>query len=316
MIENISISNFRGLKLNVNLGRINAIIGRNGTGKTSFLEALFFSSLFLSDYSEADISALMRYAFSSRGDMISAFLSLTDSEVELSLHGGKRITLSFRRKEKEKIDIYLLKKDESKKDEKIASIYLSRATLAKETISVPVPIPEVKLSKKRKIMKHFLPVYLSVYFDYYDYPERIVGSAKRKGVKSDFEILPDEMGLYKVHYVKEKETKPAYVIGRGLLKKELITDSLTYSNLLLIDEIENSLHPDLLLEIFNEMKEKGKNSQIVFTTHSNEVIKMMTKVFDESDAKIIYLSTRGTSKEYKLSEVSEIDEPLSWVGYI
>lgn len=315
MIENISIGNFRGLKLNVNLGRINAIIGRNGTGKTSFLEALFFSSLFLSDYSESDISSLMIYAFNSRGDMISAFLSLTDSEVELGLHGGERIKLSFRRKEKEKIDIYLLK-DESKKDEKIASISLSSGILAKETISVPIRVPEVKLIKRHKIMEHFLPVYLSVYFDFYDYPERIIGSAKKKGVKSDFEILPDEMGLYKVHYVKENETKPAYVIGRGLLKKELIIDSLTYSNLLLIDEIENSLHPDLLLEIFNVMKDKGKNSQIVFTTHSNEVIKMMTKVFDDSNAKIIYLSTRGTSREYKLSEISEIDEPLSWVRYI
>ncbi|ARM74749.1 AAA family ATPase [Acidianus manzaensis] len=47
MITSISINNFRGIKeLNIeNFGDINVFIGRNNTGKSSILEALYLTSL-------------------------------------------------------------------------------------------------------------------------------------------------------------------------------------------------------------------------------------------------------------------------------
>jgi len=66
--------------------------------------------------------------------------------------------------------------------------------------------------------------------------------------------------------------------------------------------------------VLNDIKSKD-GVQVIFTTHSNEVIKMAETVFDYSDTQVIYLSKTGY-KTYNLSEFSRFEKPLSWLGYI
>ncbi|WP_236753450.1 AAA family ATPase [Acidianus sp. HS-5] len=290
-MEKVNIQGFRGLNVTVNLKKVNIVVGENGTGKTSFLEALFLSTLFQSDMSENDINTLFLYAMSSGGDSLSAFSSLSDSTVVLDNN-----TVTFKKK-----DSYSLEVDIN--GEKVTEVNKM------ELLSEPLFSPSVKVYKK--VDNGYFPVYISTFFDRSGNLERIFSIAKRKNrkIKTEFEILQDKYGQFKLYY----DLLPAYVIGRGILKREMIKFGLKASNLLLIDEIEDSLHPDMIVQVLKEIREG--NTQILLTTHVNEVIKMVNKIFDENEALVLYLTREGY-KAYKLSEISEFEMPLSWLGYV
>ena len=50
LIRDISIENFKSItKLDLNLGRVNVLIGANGSGKSNILEAMAFASAAAND---------------------------------------------------------------------------------------------------------------------------------------------------------------------------------------------------------------------------------------------------------------------------
>ncbi|BCU67934.1 hypothetical protein HS7_13710 [Sulfolobales archaeon HS-7] len=297
VITKVNIDGFRGLKVNAELNKVNIVVGENGTGKTSFLEAIFLSTLFQSYENDSDFITSFTYAMNSRGDVLSAFSTLSDSVITID-----HTTVSFRKKDLYNLEAYV-------NEDKVAEVNVKNALLSMEGLSGPLLLPLVVIQKK--VNNGYYPIYISTFFDNAGNPEKIFSVAKRKNreIKSEFEILLDEYGQPRLHY----NLLPAYVMGRGILKKEMIKFSLTASNLLLIDEIEDSLHPDLVMQVLNDIKQSG--IQTIFTTHVNEVIKMASKVFDENESTILYF-TRGGCKTYKFSEVSEFDKPLSWLGYL
>jgi predicted ATP-dependent endonuclease of OLD family len=256
------------------------------------------STLFQSDINDYDIRTYLFYILNSRGDILSAFSALSDSEVRLD-----DVITQF-----EKVDPYSI--DVKVNNEKVAEIRVKSGTLTTEDLSIPVFLPIPRIIKRVNIK--YSPLYISTFFDSSGIPERIYSSAKRKNkkIESNFEILLDEYGQFKLYY----DRLPAYVIGRGLLKRELIKLALMSSDILLIDEIEDSLHPDLVMEVLNDIK-REEGVQVIFTTHVNEVVKMAGKVLNDSEAQVIYLSKAGY-KTYELSEISEFEKPLSWLGYV
>jgi Predicted ATPases len=195
-------------------------------------------------------------------------------------------------------------------NEKVAEIGVKSGILITENLSGPLFLPIARTIKRVNIK--YSPLYISTFFDSSGNPERIYSIAKRKNkkIESNFEILRDEYGQFKLYY----DRLPAYVMGRGFLKRELIKLALMSSDILLIDEIEDSLHPDLVMEVLNDIK-REEGVQVIFTTHVNEVVKMAGKVLNDSEAQVIYLSKAGY-KTYKLSEISEFEKPLSWLGYV
>ena len=306
MIRRAEVQGFRGLNVTADLKKVNIVVGENGTGKTSFLEALFLATLFQSDMSEADITNSFNYAMVSRGDMLSAFSALSDSTVTLmdedaSSTNGRNI-VNFKKKDIYSLEVYV-------NDDKVAEISVKRAQISLEGLSGPIFLPVANLIKR--VNNGYSPFYISTFFDNSTNPERIFSIARRKNkkIESKFEILQDEYGMFKLYY----GSIPAYVIGRGILKREMIRLGLAASNLLLIDEIEDSLHPDLVMQVLQDIKHS--NAQVVFTTHVNEVVKMASKVFDDNEVAVIYLTKRGY-KVYRLSELSEFEKPLSWLGYV
>jgi len=297
-ISEVAVEGFRGLKIATRLKRVNIVVGENGSGKTSFLESIFMSTLFQSDINDNDIHTSLIYMLSSRGDILSAFSTLSDSKVRLD----NAIT------QFEKIDPYSI--DVKINNEKVAEIRVKSGILTTENLSGPLFLPILRIIKKVDIK--YSPLYISTFFDSSGNPERIYSIAKRKNnkIESNFEILRDEYGQFRLYY----DRLPAYVMGRGLLKRELIKLALMSSDILLIDEIEDSLHPDLVMEVLNDIK-REKGVQVIFTTHVNEVVKMAGKVLNDSEAQVIYLSKAGY-KTYELSEISEFEKPLSWLGYV
>ncbi|WP_016730551.1 AAA family ATPase [Saccharolobus islandicus] len=297
-ISEVNVEGFRGLKIATRLKRVNIVVGENGSGKTSFLESIFMSTLFQSDINDNDIYTFLIYILNSRGDILSALSTLSDSKVRLD-----GVITQFK-----KIDPYSI--DVEINNEKVVEIRVKSGILTTETLSGPLFLPIVRIIKRVNIK--YSPLYISTFFDSSGNPERIYSIAKRKNrkIESNFEILQDEYGQFKLYY----DRLPAYVMGRGLLKRELIKLALMSSDILLIDEIEDSLHPDLVMEVLNDIKNE-KGVQVIFTTHVNEVVKMAGKVLDDSEAQVIYLSKVGY-KTYKLSEISDFEKPLSWLGYV
>jgi len=297
-ISEVVVEGFRGLKIATRLKRVNIVVGENGSGKTSFLESIFMSTLFQSDINDNDIQTSVFYILNSRGDILSAFSTLSDSKVRLD-----DVITQFK-----KIDPYSI--DVEINNEKIAEIRVKSGILITENLSGPLFLPIARTIKRVNIK--YSPLYISTFFDSSGNPERIYSISKRKNkkIESNFEILQDEYGQFKLYY----DRLPAYVMGRGLLKRELIKLALMSSDILLIDEIEDSLHPDLVMEVLNDIK-REEGVQVIFTTHVNEVVKMAGKVLNDSEAQVIYLSKAGY-KTYKLSEISEFEKPLSWLGYV
>jgi AAA15 family ATPase/GTPase len=298
VISEVDVEGFRGLKVNVRLKRINIVLGENGSGKTSFLESIYLSTLFQSDMNDNDINTSLLYMLSGRGDFLSAFSTLSDSKVKLD-----DVTTRLKRNDPYSLDVEI-------NGERVAEITVKSISLLEiQPMSMSLPIARIV----KRVRTMYSPLYISPFFDSSGNPEKIYSIAKRKSkdkMRTDLQILQDEYGLFKLYY----GTLPVYVMGRGLLKRELVKLALISSDIVLIDEIENSLHPDLIMEILNDMK-REKLVQVIFTTHINEVVKMAGKVFDDTEAQVIYLSKAGY-KTYKLSEISEFEKPLSWLGYV
>jgi AAA15 family ATPase/GTPase len=278
VISEVDVEGFRGLKVNVRLKRINIVLGENGSGKTSFLESIYLSTLFQSDMNDNDINTSLLYMLSGRGDFLSAFSTLSDSKVKLD-----DVTTRLKRNDPYSLDVEI-------NGERVAEITVKSISLLEiQPMSMSLPIARIV----KRVRTMYSPLYISTFFDSSGNPEKIYSIAKRKSkdkMRTDLEILQDE------------------------LKRELVKLALISSDIVLIDEIENSLHPDLIMEILNDMK-REKLVQVIFTTHINEVVKMAGKVFDDTEAQVIYLSKAGY-KTYKLSEISEFEKPLSWLGYV
>ena len=297
-ISEVVVEGFRGLKVDTRLKRVNIVVGENSSGKTSFLESIFMSALFQSDMTDYDLHTSFIHILNSRGDILSAFSTLPDSKVTLD-----DTMTQFKRIDPYSIDVEV-------DNEKVAEIRVKSISSTTENLYEPLLLPIANITKR--VNSKYSPLYISTSFDSSGNSERIYSIAKRKNkeIESKFEILRDEYGQFKLYY----DRLPAYVTGRGLLKRELIKLALMSSDILLIDEIEDSLHPDLIKEILNGIKREEK-VQVIFTTNSNEVIKMAEKVFGDSDAQMIYLSKIG-NRIYNLSETSRFEKPLSWLGYV
>lgn len=294
-IRTLSIKNFRGLNVDkLPINKINVIIGENGSGKTSLLEAVFLFILLESDTSDDEKIFWLDHMFSSRGDVISSVLTLQDSTITINDE-----MLEVKRKGRDRIEVSL--------DKIRLRVSLKRSTPLFEPSTVNYEI-------EGKSKGEFKPVYITTRFDSYNVPETIVSLAKKRSNLEDLEILRDDTtGQFKLYY---KRDLPVYVIGRGLLKKLLIEASMKFADVVLIDEFEDSLHPDMLSQLAEEIN--NVESTFFLTTHSNEVLKIIYNKVRTEDLNIIVLKDK-TAKAYSEPEdvkaIMEMEQSLSWIKY-
>jgi Recombinational DNA repair ATPase (RecF pathway) len=208
IISEVAVEGFRGLKIATRLKRVNIVVGENGSGKTSFLESIFMSTLFQSDMSDYDINSSLLYMLNSRGDSLSAFSTLSSSKVKLD-----DVTIQLKRNDPYSLDVEI-------NGERVAEITVKSISISLlEIQSMPIFLPTARIEKR--IRTRYSPLYISTFFDSSGNPEKIYSIAKRKSkdkVRTGLEILQDVYGQFRLYY----GTLPAYVMGRGLLKRELI----------------------------------------------------------------------------------------------
>jgi len=297
-INTLSIENFRGINSDkLPIKKVNVIIGENGSGKTSFLEAVFLFTLIKSNYSEEEKQLWLNHMFSSRGDIISSILTLQNSSITINDE-----TLKIIRRGRDRIDIQL--------GNAKLNISLRRSVLFSESgIAGTLYLPQYEIEGGGE----FTPVYITLYFDSYNIPESIISNAKKRSKLEDLEILKDEVtGQFKLY----KDDLPVYVMGRGILKELLIESSISFADVILVDEIEDSLHPDMLIQLMEKMDKA--NSTFFLTTHSNEALKIIYNKIKTTELNVIVLKDKR-AKAYNEPEdvkaIMEMEHSLSWIKY-
>lgn len=107
-------------------------------------------------------------------------------------------------------------------------------------------------------------------------------------------------------------------MGEGILSLLFIVDALCGDDneLVVIDEPELSLHPQLQIRLLNEILTKTKTSQIVISTHSPNLVSlesianngMIARVFEsENGTKICEIDER--SRKFIISTINNINNP-------
>jgi len=298
-INTLSVENFRGINSDkLPIKKVNVIIGENGSGKTSFLEAVFLFTLIKSNYAEAEKQLWLNHMFSSRGDPISSILTLQNSSITINDE-----TLKIIRRVRDKIDIQL-------GNAKLLNISLRRSVLFSESgMAGTLYLPQFEIEGGGE----FTPIYITLYFDSYNIPESIISNAKKRSKLEGLEILKDEAtGQFKLY----KDDLPVYVMGRGILKELLIESSINFADVILVDEIEDSLHPDMLIQLMEKMDKA--NSAFFLTTHSNEVLKIIYNKIKTTELNVIVLKDKR-AKAYSEPEdakaIMEMEHSLSWIKY-
>ena len=140
------------------------------------------------------------------------------------------------------------------------------------------------------------------------------------GKELPWTIDQDDTGQY---YVKVKKSDTIYHnsdgLGEGIVSLLFIVDALFEAEpdeLIVIDEPELSLHPQLQIRLLNEILEKTKNFQVVISTHSANMISIeaainggeIARVF-ENDKGSVIASIDNTCREYFESYTNNIYNP-------
>ncbi|WP_292375554.1 ATP-dependent nuclease [Methanosarcina sp. UBA411] len=107
------------------------------------------------------------------------------------------------------------------------------------------------------------------------------------------------------YYVKINNTHDSDGLGEGLVSLLFIVAALLNSSpdkLLVIDEPELSLHPQLQRNLLDIILEKSKESQIVYATHSPELVSIDAIINGGTLARVV--NPGNGSKIYQLNEES------------
>lgn len=96
----------------------------------------------------------------------------------------------------------------------------------------------------------------------------------------------------------------------------LIEASMSFADVILVDEIEDSLHPDMLIQLMEKMDKA--NSTFFLTTHSNEVLKIIYNKIRTTELNVIVLKdkrAKAYSEPEDVKAIMEMEHSLSWIKY-
>jgi len=315
MLNNIEIQNYRNLKhLRIEkLGRVNLIIGRNNTGKTSLLEAFY---LFVNQDEVEAVSNIIN----NRGERYSLETSESDSEKTLKIVNNlfwdrnKNGTSVIKIESNDKAFILgtrkLLRTDinpptiqcwieivrDKNKPQKFIVFTGSRGELKnipdernEVTATINVKFVESTIASSRQNHSNQLAAYHDSIFleDNYEYViealQIIDNNIERVAYLPDL-ILNER---FPVARLKNGERINLLSMGDGI--NRILAIILTMLNCedgyLLIDEFENGLHysvQEKLWEIIFHLAER-LNIQVFATTHSSDTIRAFENIVNQNE---------------------------------
>lgn len=299
-VGRVELGGLRGLKGGVELGPgLNILLGPNTSGKTSILESISFSIVpNLSDVREGFSKLLVMEA--SRGSEKHALDSIVCGKDALPCsylisgsgeeegYQSKRLCTKIYKKERVEsrgivlsgaVDVLL---NPLARKGCVLTISLGAESLG-FGISSPSPTPDLCFKEELSlgmVTSGVLP---------YNHIDSLIGRLKREkpGLLEDFSIRLDG-AEYKVDLgsdpwnqmvalVSENSGVPIafYSIGRGLQRAFQILLLSHVSNILLVDEIESSMHPQLLSQVAVGLAEASRQRQVIVTSQSLEAATML-----------------------------------------
>lgn len=320
MIKKIWINNFRGIKKGgLSLSPLTILLGANNSGKTTILEAPFLAPnpFRLVPYIEGDIQRTSI-------EIIHSLHKTLDSKgYRFLLHNyiTKKAEINFRVNDEE-LQLQFIERAQFI-DVHIKGVRIGQLELDKS---------QIHPSKFNLIMKDVLLFSSNLLKLGYRYLEKNWASILNLGIcrrvakeasklsndrYSDITIEPflgGELSLYA--YFEDGRRIRFGDLGEGIQNYILarILYEVVNPNILLWDDLGVHFNPRMILRIsdwFSDLLEEGK--QIILTTHSIEVTRMLASLFDENEDQVrIYLISLEDgilkSKSLTLKNIEELLE--------
>jgi AAA15 family ATPase/GTPase len=329
----IKIENFRGIQsLEIDdFKDINLFIGKNNTGKTSILEAIFLSIGVSNPMLVNQIDTFRGLVHVEGDDFQFVFYGLNpEKHINLStefINKSQFRSLSI-------IPVYQHSNDQDLKKESSKSILSASSTIDKKTImgldfsftvnDNPNLINEPKHSSiiinkppyfQSNYNEELFGIYLRsndlVTLDLHERVDKIIRSKKEKQIiealqKVDPSIQNISLGSKNMIYVDIGINRlvPIQLMGDGIVRmlSSIVTIASAENGFVLIDEIENGFHYSTLNILWKAIIDAAKrfNVQLFATTHSYECIRALatanSEIFNEDNKRIYRIEKTDDSK--------------------
>ncbi len=302
MIKSINFINYRNLvgKYNFN-NSVDLIIGKNNDGKTNLLDGIRLGfSCITNDYFKIQKSDFFN-SDDNKNIIIEVELenniipSLSFCDESGNIRYGFRVLIKKTQSGKYKKEISLLNGgnidfDILSEDENIPNVFMIPLIRVDEIytggfitglskfIESEEKYKNLKEDSKRKI-KESIKEKMDLFQNF----------CSKFNQKMDIALTEPKLSDEKVFIVEEGTEEHHYMVGSGyksIANIYLNTLNDNY-NIILVDEIENHLHPSLIRTFINELKSL-KKAQIIATTHSPVVINefLIEEIIDIKQKKI------------------------------
>ena len=300
MIQEIEFTNFRNLNGKYNLhNQLNVIVGKNNSGKTNLLDGIKFAFSAISneyfkigrkDFKNSnddvpitikvkmdinDIPSLMGYDETGKsicGFMLTVTKSKSGKYIKRILnYSGSCIDYDILREDDNVPTVYMIPFIRS---EDLYSDFLT--TGISRFIDSEEKYSQLKTDSKNKIKESMASKI-----------DEFKAFCKKFNQELDIELTEPKIIDEKV-YVVSGTAEHNYCIGSGYKSiANIILNAMDNNfNIILIDEIENHLHPSLLRTLIREIKTLNPKSQIICTSHSPVVINELL------NEKIVFMNSK------------------------
>ena len=290
MIKSIEFINFRNLKGKYTFDNVlNVIIGKNNSGKTNLLDGIRFAFSVItndyfrinkSDFFSSDDSQNIIIKVELSGDSIPSLdFYDTDQQGNKQKRCGFIVTVKKTQSGKYVKDVTMLNGsnidfDTLREDEKVPNVFFipllrvdeiytnGFVTGISKFIESEGKYRELKEDSKKNI-KEVVKDKVEVFQSF----------CRKFNQNLDIELTEPKISDEKVFIVEDGQKEHNYKIGAGYRSiANIILNTLNSNyNIILIDELENHLHPSLIRTLVRELKSM-KNTQIISTSHSAVVI--------------------------------------------
>lgn len=285
MIKSVEFKNFRNINgkyiFNNNL---NVIVGKNNAGKTNILEGirLAFScitndyfKISVSDFFESDDSKIIEISVELEIDSIPS-LNFDDEagEKKCGFKVKIRKTQSGRYvKELSLLSGSSIDMDILRDDEKIPNLYLIPLIRVEDIYTAGLTTGISKfISSEEKYKELIKDSKSAIEEELKDKKEKFQELCRKFNENIDIELTDPKFSNEKV-YIVDGKSEHNFNIGSGYKSiANIMLNTLDEKfNIILIDEIENHLHPALIRTLIRELR-NVENTIIIATTHSSVVI--------------------------------------------
>lgn len=312
MIKSIEFKNFRNLNERYNFDEtLNIIIGKNNSGKTNILEGIKmafttitndYCKISTSDFKDSidsniiEINVELQYNaipslnFCDEGNRKKCGFTVRIRKTQsgryvkdISLLNGSPVSLDILREDKCIPNLYLIPLI------RMEDIYTAGLTTGISTfIDSEEKYKELKKESKEAIKKELKTK-----------TDKFKELCSKFNQNLDVELTDPKISNEKV-YIVDGELEHNFNIGAGYRSiANILLNTLDENfNIILIDEIENHLHPALIRNLIRELR-NVKNTIIISTTHSPVVINelKMEEILDISGKNISLIEDKSCIKK-------------------